>query len=118
MKFLDWLFQSKFDLLQLIVIVVIVSVINEVIRIRTGACYNRDHRDCAYLMISPKTNVETNRVSVSRDERIAELEKKVANQGVCYPVYVTTKDEQELWRLRIERDCTTVNVWTNVTNEL
>lgn len=110
-----------------------VSVINEVIRIRTGACYNRDHHDCAYLMINPETNVETNRVSVSRDERIAELEKKVANQRMCYPVYVPTKDEQELLRLRIERDCkvttsgwvkvwtdtdTTVNVWTNATNEL
>lgn len=118
MKFLNWLFQSKFDLLQLIVIVVMISVINEVIRIRTGACYNRDHHDCSYLVINPETNVETNRVSVSLDEKIAELEKKVANQRVCYPVYVPTKDEQELLRLKIERDCTTVSVWTNVTNEL
>lgn len=123
MKFLNWLFQSKFNLLQLIVIVVTVSVINEVIRIRTKACYNEDHHNCIHLMIDPETNAETNRVPVSLDEKISELEKKVANQRSCYPVYVPTKEEQELMRLKIERDykVTTnnlVNVWTNVVGEL
>lgn len=103
MKFLNWLFRGNFNLFQVIVIVTTVSVINEVIRIHTKACYNEDHHNCSYLIISPETNVETNRVPVSLDEKIIELEKKVENQRMCYPVYVPTKEEQELMRLKIER---------------
>ena len=111
-----------------------VFVLNEVTRIRTKACYNEDHHNSTCLIINSETNVKTNQTPVSLDEKISELEKKVASQKMRYPVYVPTKEEQELWRLRIERDCKVTtndvvdvnvwtnvvdgNAWTNVTNEL